>query len=84
VILMMAMEERVTGMIGDEVDLRGGIARHADRILQHAGGRLVADPGELECMPVHVDGMLVAAVVVHDEAIAPASLDREQPICIGP
>jgi len=67
VVLVVAMEQRVARMIRDEVDLRSGIARHADRILHHAGCRPVADLGELECMAVHVDRMLVAAA--HSQVI---------------
>jgi hypothetical protein len=37
VILMMAMEERVARIVGHEVDFRGGKARQAYGVLDHAG-----------------------------------------------
>lgn len=33
VILMMTVKERIAGIVGREIDLRGGVARHADRVL---------------------------------------------------
>ena len=65
VILVVAMEQRRPGIIGDEIDLDRTEARHVDRILHHARGRLVAHLGDLEGMTMQMDGVVVAALVGH-------------------
>src|SRR5258708_37317080 len=77
---MMAMEQRVAGVVGDEVDLRRRVAWHADRILHDSRGLPVADLGDLEAMAVQVGRMLVAAVVFHEQAVTLAALHGEQPV----
>ncbi len=54
-ILMMAVQQRWTGIIGNEIDLDAAIAGHVDRVLHYARGRLVADLGQLERVAVQVD-----------------------------
>ena len=39
---MMAVEQRQSWIIGDEIDLDGAESRHIDRVFHHARGRLVA------------------------------------------
>jgi len=41
-ILVMAMQQRRSRIIGDEIDLHGAVARHVDRIRHQPRGRLVA------------------------------------------
>jgi len=77
VVLMMAMEQRRTRVVGDEVDLSRRVSNHVQRVLHQPRCRLLADLGHLERMPVQVDGVRVAAVVVHDEAVSLAPLDLE-------
>ena len=47
-ILVMAVQQRWTGIIGNEIDPDAAIAGHVDRVLHHARGRLVVDLGQLE------------------------------------
>jgi len=64
VILVMAVEERRSGVVRDEIDLRSRVSRHADRVLDDAGGRLVADLRDLEGVTVQMNGVFVATAVV--------------------
>jgi hypothetical protein len=47
-ILVMAVEQRRSRIVGDEVDLDRAIPRHVDSIFHYAGCSLVADLGDLE------------------------------------
>src|SRR6266511_2506375 len=78
VILMVAVEQRRPRVIRNEIDLDRAEARHVDGIFQHAGGRLVADLGDLEGVAMQMDGVVVAALVGHREAIALSGLSSEQ------
>jgi hypothetical protein len=42
-VLVMAMQEAGTGIVGDEINFKAAYPRHVDRILHHASGR----PGEV-------------------------------------
>src|SRR5215475_550401 len=80
----MAMEQRRTRIVGDEIDLRGAETSHVDGVLHHAGGRLVTYLGHLERMPVQVNRMIVTAPIGHGEAITLSRLDIEQPAGVRP
>ena len=75
---MMAVEQRKSRIIGDEIDLDGAESRHIDRVFHHARGRLVAYLGHLEGVAMQVNGMVVTAFVGHDQAIPLSVLGREQ------
>ena len=81
---MVAMEERRAWVISEKFDLRRRESDHVQRVFHQPGCRLVADLSHLESVPVQVDRVRVAAVVVHYEAIPLAALDREQRICVRP
>ena len=83
-VLMVAMEQRRARVISHEVDFRRRESDHVQRVFHQPRCRFVADLGYLEGMPVQVDGVCVAAVVVHDESVAFASFDREQRVCVRP
>ena len=74
-VLMVAMKQRWTRVVGDEIDFRSRESNHVERVFHQPRCRLVADLGHLEGMPVQVDGVRVAAVVFHDEAVSLAPLD---------
>ena len=83
-ILVVAVEKGRAGIVGDEGAVRGRKARQADRVLDEAGGRLVADLDEFETVAVEMDGMSIAALVVENEPVAPAAFDNEQRARIRP
>ena len=66
------------GSSGHEVDLRLGIAGHADGVLDYPRCRLVAYFGDLEAVTMQMNRVFVAAVVVQDQTIALASGSREK------
>jgi hypothetical protein len=84
VILVVAVEQRRSRIVGDEVDLDRAEPRHVDSIFHHPGCGLVADLGELERVAMQMDGMIVAALVAHREAVALSALRSEQWIGSGP
>src|SRR5262245_11453691 len=69
-VLMMAMQQRWPGIIGDKVDFHATESCHVDRVFHDAGCRLVADLRHLERVTMQMDRMIVAALVGHDEAVA--------------
>src|SRR5437660_10764156 len=81
---MMAVEQRGSWIVGDEIDLDRAEPRHVDRVLHHARGRLVTHLGHFEGVTMQMDGVVVAALVAHGEAIALAALGGEQRIGGGP
>ena len=83
-VLMVAMEQRRARVISHEVDFRRRESDHVQRVFHQPRCRFVADLGYLEGMPVQVDGVRVAAVVDHDEAVSLAPLDLEWRVCIRP
>jgi hypothetical protein len=60
VILMVALEESRTRIIGDEVDLGRRETRHSNCVLHQSGHGFVADFRDLNGMPVHVNRMFIA------------------------
>jgi hypothetical protein len=84
VVLMMAMKKCVAGVVGHEVHFRLEIAAHANGVLDDTRRRLVADLGDFEAVPVQVNWVFVAAVVVQDQTITLTPLHGEQRVRIGP
>ena len=83
-ILVVAVKQRQSRIVGHEIDLDRAESRHIDRIFHHACGRLVANLGHLERVTMQVDRMVVAALVGHRETIAFSGLSGEQRIGIRP
>ena len=78
VILVVTMKEGRAWIVGNEVDLRRREARQADRVLHQGGHGFTLGLCHLESMPMHVNRVFVAAMVLHDEPIASALRDGEQ------
>ena len=76
-ILMVAMKQCRTWIVGHKIDLDSAEPRHVNGILHHTRGRLLAHLGNFKGMTVQMNGMVVAALVAHDEPIALADLGRE-------
>ena len=83
-VLMVAMKQRRTRVVGDEIDFRRSKSDHVERVFHQPRCRLVVDLGHLEGMPVKVDRVCVSAIVFHDEGVAFATFDREQRVCVRP
>ena len=79
-ILVMAVQQRGPWIIGDEVNPYRAEPRHVDCVLHQARSLLVAHFGDLERVPMQMDGMVVAAFVGHDKTVALSLLRREQGI----
>ena len=52
--LLMTVEEGRPGIVGQEVDIDGVVARQTDGVFQDAAHRRLPDTRELEAMPVQV------------------------------
>jgi len=76
--LHVAMEQRQSGMIRDEINL--GIAESSDvhDIFHHTCRCFAADIDDLKIVPVEVERVAVAGLVVKDHAIAFAGLDHQR------
>ncbi len=68
--LLVTMEQREAGIVGDEVDFDFLVASDHDNVLHHAGTGFRCKLGEFETMPVKMDRMYVVAGVAHTNAIA--------------
>src|ERR1700730_13046713 len=77
---MMTVEQRRSGIVGDEINLDRAEPRHVDRVFHHTRGRLVAYLGQLEGVTMQVDGVIVTTLVGHGQAIALSGFGREQRI----
>src|ERR1035437_1298569 len=75
--LLMAVHERIAGIVGNKVHLNGAKRHDVDDVLHQSAELLFADARDLECMAVQVDGMLVAAAVAKDHAVAFAGMHNE-------
>ena len=67
----MTVEQRRSGIVGDEIEFDFLKAAQHHDILDHAGGRLAADPRQLEAVPMQVQRMDVVAGVAEFQPIAP-------------
>src|SRR5579859_4943979 len=76
--LLMAMQERVAGIVGDEVD--GDLLKrhHVDRVLDEAAHVLIADARDLEAVTMEMHGMLITSSIAKEQAIAPSCLDHQR------
>jgi hypothetical protein len=68
--LLVTMEQREAGIVGDKVDFDFLVASHHDHILHHAGTRFPGKLGEFETVPVKMDGMYIVAGIAHTNAVA--------------
>src|SRR5665213_2874308 len=81
--LLMAVHQRVSGIIGNEFYFHG-IERHdVDDVLHQAADGSFADAGYFKRMPVQVHRMLVAAAIAKDQSVPFALLDHQR-IDVGP
>src|SRR5215813_10793973 len=71
----MAMKQRQTRVVGNEVDLRLLIASQHHDILENSGCGLSKDFREFEAVAVQMDGMDVIAGIAHAYAIPLALLE---------
>ena len=69
-ILVMAVKERRARVVGYKIDLHGAETCHVDGILHDACRFLVANFGDLKCMSVQVNWVIVAALVGHGEPVS--------------
>jgi hypothetical protein len=61
--LLMAVEESQAGIVSYKIDLGFLVAAELDNVLDHSACWLSSDAGQLEAMPMQVDGMDVVAFV---------------------
>src|SRR5689334_15549598 len=72
-VLMMAMQQRIPGIVGNEIDLDAAEPGHVDRVFHQTRSRLIAALRDFERMAMQVDRVIIAALVGHHEAIALAA-----------
>ena len=73
----MAVDERIAWVVCSEVYGDGLQRHHVDGVLDEPAEVLILDAGDFEAVAVQVDGVLVAAGVTEDHAIAFAAFDLE-------
>jgi len=69
-LLLVAVQQRPTWIVGHHVEFDRLIARHAYHIFADARGRLPLHIDELKAMPMQVHRMHVAAVVAEQDTLA--------------
>ena len=70
VILLVAVEECLTWVVGHKLYLDGSTGAHQHHILAHAGDlTAVLDPADLKCVPMQMHGMVVHAFILHDQTV---------------
>lgn len=74
----MAVKESGAGIVGGEVDVRGGIGWDDEHVFAQAGERSAGDAGGFESVAVKVHGVIVGAVIEHAQAIALALAERRR------
>ena len=75
--LHVTMEQRQSGMIRDEINLGVAETRDVHHIFQHTRRRFTANIDDFKIVPVKVQRMAVASLIVEDHSIAFAGLDHE-------
>ena len=68
--LLVTMEQREAGIVGDKVDLDFLVASDHDDVFHYSSADFPGKFGEFETMPVKMDRMYVVAGVAHANAIA--------------
>jgi hypothetical protein len=76
VALLVAMEECSARVRSGEVDLSCAIGRYNDNVFSQAGHGFSVEACHLEGVPVEMDGVIIGALVPHDQAVAPALLQH--------
>jgi len=80
----MAVEESFAGVVGEELDFDGGVGWDKNDILVDAGDFSGAfDAAKFEGVAMEMDGVVVHALVVHDEAIALAGAEARELVWCG-
>ena len=69
----MAVKQSEPGIIRDKIDINSAEAFGEDGVFENSGGPFSMNFGDLEIMPVQVEGVHVVALVDESEAI-PATL----------
>jgi len=70
--LLVAMEKREAGIVGDEINFELLVAAEHDNVFADARGRSAGDLRELEGVAVEMDRVDVVALVEEAEAVAAA------------
>src|SRR6266853_276793 len=68
--LLVTMEQREDGIVGDKVDFDFLVASDHDDVFHHTGTRPPRKLGEFKTVPVKMDGMYIVAGVAHANAVA--------------
>src|ERR1700686_1871284 len=71
------MEQRKSGMVRHEINLGIAESRNVHDIFQHTRGWFAADVNDFKIVPVEVQRMAVAGLIMKDHSIAFAGLDPE-------
>jgi len=72
--LLMAVEQRKSGIIRRKIHFDFLISAHHDDILHHTSGRLAGEFGEFKTVTMEMDGMDVVAGIAHADTVASALL----------
>lgn len=75
--LRVTVKERKPWIVRHEIDLRGAEAAHQNHVLHDACNRLIAHFRDFKRVPVQVQRMKIAAVVVEQQAIALSGMDDQ-------
>src|ERR1700677_92581 len=71
VILLVTVKECLARIVGHKLYLDSSAGVHQHHILAHTGDlRAVLDPANLKRVPMQMDGMVVHAYVLHDQAVS--------------
>jgi hypothetical protein len=70
VVLLVAVEEGVTGVVGDQVRLNNGSRFDDDYVLVNPAQGCSTDGNQLKGVAVKMNGMIVYAAIVKDQAVA--------------
>ena len=78
--LLVAVEESVARIVGDEVHFGSAVRRHINNVFDEAGAGTSAKTNEFEAVAVQVERVLFGAAVDEDEPMALAFLNRQRSV----
>ena len=71
-VLLVAVEERVSGVVRDKIGFHGCSCFHNYHILVHATERCAAHGDQFEIVAMQMDRVIVRAAIVKDKTMAQA------------